>query len=294
MKECTVCGIQIYIKPMDIEENIKKVVKWIDIAMDKYHPDLIVLPETITTGFVPNMPKKEFYEILDFIPGKHTKKIQKAANKHKVYTVLPIYEKGEKEDVIYNSSALISREGEIMGIYRKTHPFATERIGGGGWTTPGYETPVFDTDIGKIGMIICYDGDFPELCRVMALKGAEIIVRPSAFLRTFDHWNLTNSARAYDNHVYFIAVNSIGLDAGGNCYYGHSMIVSPIAQRLAQARGTEEIITATLSPDPLKYISYGSDSPQWFDHLEDRNVKAYKDILLTGKSPFEPTKRIPY
>jgi predicted amidohydrolase len=114
---------------------------------------------------------------------------------------------------------------------------------------------VFETALGSIGMILCYDGDFPELSRLLAVKGAEVIVRPSALLRSFDIWYITNAARAYDNHVYVVATNSVGPDAGGSYYFGHSMIVNPIAWRLAQARGGEEIIAAKLDPDPLRYVT---------------------------------------
>ncbi len=142
-------------------------------------------------------------------------------------------------------------------------------------------------------MIICYDGDFPELSRLLAVKGAEIIVRPSALLRSFDIWYITNAARAYDNHVYVVATNSVGPDAGGSYYFGHSMIVNPIAWRLAQARGGEEIIAAKLDPDPLRYVTWGSKSPQIFDHLEDRNLELYEGILKKARSRFELGERIP-
>jgi hypothetical protein len=66
------------------------------------------------------------------------------------------------------------------------------------------------------------------------------------------------------------------------------MILTPIAWRLAQARGTEEIIAARLDPDPLRYITWGSKSPQNFDHLEDRNIELYKEILKEARSRFEP------
>ena len=145
---------------------------------------------------------------------------------------------------------------------------------------------MFQTEIGKIGIMICYDGDFPELARVMVLKGAEILIRPAAFLRSADIWTLTNQARAYDNHVYMIGVNAIGTDAGCNWYFGNSMIVSPIAQILARGRSQEEIIFAELDPNPLQYVSYGCTSPMLFNHIEDRNVAAYEGILHSANSPF--------
>jgi predicted amidohydrolase len=90
-----------------------------------------------------------------------------------------------------------------------------------------------------------------------------------------------------------VACNAVGPDAGNNYYFGHSMIVDPISHKLAQARGTEEVIYAELDPDPIKRITYGSASPMVFDHLEDRNLDAYRGILQPGRSRFEPAKRAP-
>jgi beta-ureidopropionase len=71
----------------------------------------------------------------------------------------------------------------------------------------------------------------------------------------------------YDNHVYMAAWNGVGSDEGGNYFFGHSIIVDPIAHKLAQARGTEEVISATLDPGPIKRITYSAASPMIFDHL---------------------------
>ncbi|MFW6025440.1 MAG: carbon-nitrogen hydrolase family protein, partial [Candidatus Woesearchaeota archaeon] len=83
-------------------------------------------------------------------------------------------------------------------------------------------------------------------------------------------------------------------DAEENYYFGHSMIISPIAEKLALARGTEEIISYKLDSDPLKNVTYGAKSPMIFDHLEDRNLKVYDGLLKEAKSKFEPARRIPY
>ncbi|KXG74266.1 carbon-nitrogen hydrolase family protein [Thermotalea metallivorans] len=294
MKEHIAACVQIAVEPNEIGKNIDKCCLWLERAVKEYEAELVVFPESITTGFTPSMEVEAFYEILEPIPGKHVEKIQRLAKDLGVHVVFPLYERGYEKGTIYNSSILIDDQGEMLGHYRKTHPFPTERLEGGGWTTPGSETVVVDTKLGKIGMMICYDGDFPELSRVLALKGAEIITRPSALLRSYDIWETINKARAYDNHVYILAANGVGPDGGENYFFGHSMIVSPIAQVLALARGTEEIIAAKLDPNPIRYVSYGTKSPMIFDHLEDRNVKVYKEILQEGKSPFEPARRIPY
>ena len=294
MKEFIAAAVQIAVRPNDIKYNVEKACEWLKKAVKEHEAQLVVFPETVTTGFTPGMPVEEFYELVADIPGWETKEVCKLARELKVHVVFPLYERGEEKGIIYNSSVLIDDRGEIAGIYRKTHPFPTERLGGGGWATPGSNAIVVNTRLGKIGMIICYDGDFPELSRVLAIKGAEVITRPSALLRSYEIWDMTNRARAYDNHVYMIAVNSVGPDAGNNYYFGSSMIVSPIAQKLAQARGTEEIIAAKLNPEPLRYVTYGARSPMIFDHLEDRNLKAYEGILTDAKSRFEPAMRIPY
>jgi predicted amidohydrolase len=89
-----------------------------------------------------------------------------------------------------------------------------------------------------------------------------------------------------------VATNSVGPDAGGNYYFGHSMIVNPIAWRLAQARGGEEIVSARLDPDPMRHVTWGSHALQVFDHLQDRNLEIYEELLREARSRFEPGKRL--
>jgi predicted amidohydrolase len=291
MKEFIAACVQIGITPNEPQKNIEKCLKWLDKAVKDFQADLVVFPETVTTGFDTNLPVNDLWEMLDVAPGALTEKIQDAAKQHGVHVVWPTYRRTDQGKGILNSSILIGPDGGIIGIYDKTHPFPGERRDFGGWTEVGTQAEVYETELGTIGMIICYDGDFPELSRLLAVKGAEVIVRPSALLRSYDIWYITNCARAYDNHVYMVGTNMVGPDAGGNYYFGHSMIVNPIAWRLAQARGTEEIIAAKLDPDPLRYITWGSKSPQPFDHLEDRNLALYEEILKEARSKFEPGKR---
>ncbi len=293
MKEFVAACVQIAIKPNDVQANIIKAIKWLKMAVADYQAELVVFPETVTTGYETDLSAEELWDILSEAPGSITSSIQSATRDLGIYVVWPTYRRAGKRGEIYNSSILIGPDGDIVGIYDKTHPAPWERRDGGGWVKVGDHADVYETELGSIGMIICYDGDFPELSRLLAVKGAEIIVRASALQRSFDIWYLTNAARAYDNHVYVVASNLIGPDARGNYGFGHSMIVNPIAWRLAQARGTEEIIAAKLDPDPLRYITWGSKSLQTFDHLEDRNLELYKDILKEARSRFEPGKRFP-
>lgn len=286
MKETVIAGVQIAIEPNNVKKNIEKVVKWLNKAAEEYNPDLIIFPETITTGFSTGLSKEQLWDLVDTVPAI-SEEVSKAAQKNKVYVVFPSYTRGKKRGDVYNSSILIGPNGDIIGVYNKTHIYPAERE----WALPGETADVYETPFAKIGMIICYDGDYPELSRILAMKGAEIIVRPSALLRSFEIWKLTNAARAYDNHVYLAGINAIGPDATGNYYFGNSMIVSPIAQQLALATAGETIISAKLDPDPLKYMSYGIKKPMIFNHLEDRNIKVYEGILKDVKSQFPVSGR---
>jgi predicted amidohydrolase len=292
MKEFVAACVQIAATPNDVQANVNKGVAWLEQAVKEHAAELVVFPETITTGFVTNLSANELWDLVDEVPGRTTRDVQAAAKALNAHVVWPTYRRGPERGIVYNSAILIGPDGEIVGIYDKTHLFPVERRDCGGWSTAGSRADVFETALGSIGMIICYDGDFPELSRLLAVKRAEVIVRPSALLRSFDIWYITNCARAYDNHVYLVATNSVGSDAGGTYYFGHSMIVTPIAWRLAQARGEEEIISARLSPDPLRYVTWGSKSPQVFDHLQDRNLELYEEILRVARSRFEPGRRL--
>jgi predicted amidohydrolase len=280
--------------PLAVRENVEKSVHWIEQAFRETGAHLVVLPETITTGFTPGIPAEELWDIVDTLPGDMAEPIAQIARKLKVHVVFPTYERGSTKGLVYNSAALFDNRGELAAVYRKTHLFPLERLSDGGWCSPGRQPVAVETELANIGLTICYDGDFPELYRAEAIMGAEVICRPSALLRSFEIWETTNKARAYDNHVYIVACNGVGPDAGGSYYFGHSMIVSPIAHVQALARGTEEIIAMELDPDPIKRITYGANSPMIFDHLEDRNLAAYENILTPSRSRFEPARRVKY
>jgi predicted amidohydrolase len=291
VKEFIAACVQIAITPNDVQANVEKGVVWLGKAVREYEAELVVFPETVTSGYETELTPEELWDLVDEVPGRITLDIQRTAKALGVHVVWPSYRRGAKRGEVYNSAILIGPDGEIVGVYDKTHPAPMELREFGGWVTAGDRADVFRTSLADVGMMVCYDGDFPELARLLAVKGAEIILRPSALHRSFDIWYITNCARAYDNHVYVVATNLVGPDAGGNYGFGHSMIVNPIAWRLAQARGTEEIVAARLDPDPLRHVTWGSKAPQYFDHLEDRNLALYEDILREARSRFEIGKR---
>jgi predicted amidohydrolase len=235
--------------------------------------ELVVLPESVTTGFTPGIDSEQLWDLVSELPGPVLRPFAELAAELGIHLVLGTYERGPERGVVYNAAVVLSPAGELLGVYRKTHPFGNERADRGGWVTPGEDVLVVDTPLGRIGVIICFDGDYPELARITALAGAELICRPSALLRSADIWELTNRARAYDNHVYLIGANATGVDPGGVIYFGNSMIVTPIAEVIARASSHECWVSARLDPDTaMRSLTPGSSVPQTFDHLADRNL----------------------
>lgn len=153
--------------------------------------DLVVLPETLTyygTGL-------KMHECAEPVPGPSTEYFGRLAREHQLYIVAGLVEREGK--TIYNTAALLGPDGKLVGKYRKVTLPRSEIEAG---ITPGREYPVFDTRFGKLGMMICYDGFFPEVARALTVQGAEVIAWPV--------WGcnpMLAAARACENHVYVVS-----------------------------------------------------------------------------------------
>jgi predicted amidohydrolase len=158
-----------------------------------------------------------------------------------------------EDGVRHNTSVHISPDGEIRAVYRKIHMFDVT-IDGLAYRESDYEEPgdqivVTQTDAGvELGMTICYDLRFPELYRILALRGARVLLVPAAFTlpTTRDHWETLLRARAIENQAFVIAANQIGEHEPGRHSGGRSMIVDPWGVVLAQAGDSVGVIVAEL------------------------------------------------
>lgn len=153
--------------------------------------DLVVLPETLTYYGL----GKSFFDVAEPAPGPSTDYFGELAKKHNLYIVAGLVERDRH--LIYNVAVMLGPDGKIVGKYRKVALPRSEIAGG---ITPGNEYPVFDTRFGKVGMMVCYDGFFPEVARRLSDNGAEVIAWPV--------WGcnpLLASARACENHVYLVS-----------------------------------------------------------------------------------------
>ncbi len=288
MRAFTAAAVQVAPAPgpltaASISSNMDRCVSMVERCVAETGAELVVLPETATTGFTPGIAVEELWSLVDEAPGSLTRPLQDAAARLGIHLVLGTYSRGPSPAEVYNTAVLIGPSGDVLGAYHKTHLFSGEGCAGGGWVTPGNDAVVVRTPLASIGLIICFDGDYPELSRVNAIRGAEVICRPSALLRSADIWELTNRARAYDNHVYVIGANATGVDPAGLIYFGNSMIVTPIAEVVARAASHEGWVSARLDPETaLRSLTPGSNVPQRFDHLADRNldfIRAHLDDL---------------
>jgi predicted amidohydrolase len=162
-----------------------------------------------------------------------------------------ITERREGREKLSNTCVVLDTEGEIAAVYRKIHLFDVE-VGGLVYREseaeePGEEAVVFAADW-PIGLSVCYDVRFPELYRILALEGAQLVTVPAHFtLHTGkDHWEVLLRARAIENQLYVAAAAQIGETSSGRWSYGRSLIVDPWGLVLAQAPDEETVISADL------------------------------------------------
>jgi predicted amidohydrolase len=266
---------QISCKVGDKRHNLCTMATYIAEAK-KQKADIILFPELSLTGYV---TKDRTYELAETIPGPSTKEMEILAKANRIHIISGMIEKSSNaKGVVYNTAVLTSPDG-LIGHYRKmylpTHSIFEEKR----YFRQGYETPVFDTTIGKIGMMICYDIFFPETVRSLRLKGAELIACISASPSVRQNFfEILTAARALENTAFVAYVNLVGIQDGLQ-FWGGSRIIAPTGRILAQAKYDEEdIITGTLDyteiPRTETFVPALRDlRPELFDDLGDLSRK---------------------
>ena len=219
---------------------------------------LVVLPEV----FAWRGPRRAEADVAEPIPGPTTDRLAALARELEIHLQAgSVSEKIEGERRCYNTALLFAPNGELVGKYRKIHLFDVEIPGQvsareSEARKPGEATTVVRTEIGVIGLSVCYDLRFPELYRRLVRAGAEILCIPSAF--TFPtgaaHWEPLVRARAIENQCYVIAPDQYGTSPNGYRDYGSSMIVDPWGVVVARAREGECVITAEIDVEYLKRV----------------------------------------
>jgi predicted amidohydrolase len=236
-----VAAIQLSVVENDPDATVEKAEKAIRSCPDA---DLVMLPEIWRTGF---MSFDRYGADAQALDGPLVTRFKALAQEMKVmlHTGSFVEKDGDK---FYNTSVLLSSDGQILAIYRKIHLFGfqsreTQIL------TPGDTPVVVKTPLGNLGMATCFDLRFPELFRAMVDQGADMFLVCSAWpYPRLPAWIILNRVRALENQCHLICANSCGMNNGSQ-FVGHSMVVDPWGTILAGAGDEEAIVQTVINPD---------------------------------------------
>jgi predicted amidohydrolase len=242
----------------DVEKNVRAAEELLAEAADA-GADLAGLPELF-----PYMgPSARHGEVAEPVPGPTGERLAEAARRHRMWVLGgSIYERdGER---IYNTSLLFDRQGRLAARYRKIHLFDVDLPGQppireSATFTPGEELVTAEVEGWRVGMAICYDLRFPELFRMLAARGAEILLLPSAFTHETgkDHWEVLVRARAIEDQCFVVAPaqwGPWGPPGEGRRCFGHSLVVDPWGRVLARIPEGTGVAVAELDREELRRI----------------------------------------
>ena len=227
---------QISSKRESKSENLLKIEK-LTLKAKQQGADLIIFPEMSLTGYV---LLDQVYELAETIPGPSTQKIETLAKKTGMHIIFGMPELSENtQATIFNTAVFVGPQG-LIGKYRKmylpTHSVFEEKR----YFRPGYEAVSFQTELGNIGLTICYDVFFPEVYRLIRLMGAQLIICISASPAVRrSYFEILTSARALENTAFLAYVNLAGIEDGLQ-FWGGSRLVGPTGDVMAKAKYDEE------------------------------------------------------
>jgi predicted amidohydrolase len=250
MKQIKIGLAQTSIKNGDKSHNLQVMERTLDEARRK-EANLLIFPELSLTGYV---CRDFFYELAEAIDGPSVKLLCQFTRESGLTMIFGMPLEGDVKGVIYNSSVMIDEGGDVVSynkVYLPTHSVFDEKR----YFRSGNETKCFQTKKCRIGLTICYDVYFPEIYRILALEGTELVTCISASPSTRqEYFETLTKARAIENGVFLAFVNRVGIEDGLQ-FWGGSNIVSPNGDILAKARYYEEDLTfVTLDLEDLRRV----------------------------------------
>jgi N-carbamoylputrescine amidase len=273
---------------LDKTKNLNMFLAEIETAASK-GAQLVCLPELHMGPYFPITENFEHYHSAETIPGPTTDALGQLAKKLKIVIVCSIFEK-RAPGLYHNTAVVLEKDGSIAGIYRKMHipddPGFYEKY----YFTPGDLgfNPI-KTSVGNLGVLVCWDQWYPEAARIMALKGADILIYPTAigyhkdsksgFLKDRDAWQTIQRSHAIANALPVLVINRVGYEKDpnglleGTQFWGHSFIADPQGEIIKQAGDNVETLTAEIDFKETEQIR------QFWPFLRDRRIDAYDEIL---------------
>lgn len=249
-REVNMALVQTHIALGEPEENRRHMEQQMEQAMTAVlKPDVVVLPEMWNTGYA----LERIQELADE-EGTITKAwVSAFAHRHQVNVVAGSIAEKQADGGIYNTTYIFDRSGSMITSYSKMHLFRL--MDEEKYLQAGSEAVLFGLDdTMKVGASICYDIRFPELGRKLALAGAHMLIVPAQWPHPrLHHWRTLLTARAIENQMYVVACNRVG-SSGATEFCGHSLIIDPWGEVIAEGGEQEEVVTGTIRPERVQEV----------------------------------------
>ncbi len=256
----------------DKKNNLKKILRYISQAAHR-NAELCTFPEFMMCYTPSSQSPVDLANIAEKIDGEFVSSISEEAKKNSIQVIGTLYEKSPKPNRVYDTSFLIEKNGKVVSTYRKIHLYDALGFKESTKLYPGSSiTKPTKTSVGKMGMMICYDLRFPEMSRILASSGSEILVVPSAWVKgkmKEEHWLTINKTRAIENGCYVISPDQVG-----NIYCGRSVVVDPYGKILLDMKKKEGIGIVDISLDEVKQVR------QKLPLLQNRRTDIYTNLKI--------------
>lgn len=255
----------------DRDENLVRAVEMAALAAER-GARIVAFPQLFSLPWFPCETRPESFELAESMDGPTVAALSRLAREQRVVVVGSVFERDG--DNHYNTAVVIEGDGSLIGRYRKIHipqiPLWEERS----YFTPGdLGFPVFATSVGRIGVQICWDNFFPEGTRILALRGAQLIVAPTASaFASHNRWERMISGNAIANNVFVLRVNRVGAEEKQE-FYGKSFCVGPFGDLIAPpAGGRDAIVFSEVNLDEV------GESREIWTFMKDRRPELYGEI----------------
>jgi N-carbamoylputrescine amidase len=277
----------------DPDKNLQRAIDRLHQAQAK-GAQIVCLPELFQTQYFCQREDAALFDLAEPIPGPVTARLAETARVLRIVLIASLFEK-RAPGVYHNTAVMIDADGSLRGIYRKMHipddPLYYEKY----YFTPGdLGFKAFDTQVGRVGTLVCWDQWYPEGARLTALQGAQVLFYPTAIgwhpdekeqfgAAQYDAWQTIQRAHAIANGVYVSVVNRVGFEEGdvrgnkasgkGLEFWGGSFIADPFGRVIAQAsHDKEEILLGDVDMRVLE------DTRRNWPFLRDRRIDSYAPI----------------
>ena len=259
-----IAAIQITPVLGDVQANLKRGIDFLQKV--SHEADLIVFPELWTTGYY--LSKSVFSQLAESQDGPTIDALREEALKSNTIIISSFAEKNS-DGQLYISATIIDQKGELLGVVRKSLLWGRENEI---FEMGEIKYPIFETTHAKIGILICYEMEFPEPSRLMALEGAEMIICPSVWsVAASRRWDIQLPARALDNTIFILGVNTVG---NNSC--GKSKLVGPMGDVLAEASDSrEEVLLRVVD---IKSLYWARDENRYLEDYRTKLTPGGKEI----------------